>query len=68
MSYREIFTDDDTEIMLKALHLYKNRCMCYYNRRIIGYGKATELEKKEDMKNKAEEIQQLIDKIVTESI
>lgn len=68
MSYPEIFTEDDTALLLKALAHYKNHCMGYYNRRIIGYGKATELEKKEEKRNEADNVQALIDKIVTESI
>jgi hypothetical protein len=56
---REVFNEYEREVIATALQHYANFCKKNADRKIIGYGKATELEKKEAWKRKQEEINQI---------
>jgi len=61
-----ISTQNKQSILIKAFEGYINKCKSIANRPLQGYGKSSELEKKKQWQERAEEAQSLLDDIVME--
>lgn len=68
MTIRELIDENELEMLLTALRQYEKKCRAIADRPIQGYGRATEVEKKEQWREKAEEADELITKISYEFI
>jgi len=61
-----IDTEDKQAILIQAFDAYINKCNGIANRPLQGYGKASEKEKKEEWKIKAENALDLLSEICEE--
>lgn len=68
MTIRELIDENELEILLTALRQYERRCMAIGKAPIQGYGKSTEIEKKAEWRNKAQQVDDLATKISYEFI
>lgn len=65
----ELFSsDNERDILITALNQYKKRAETIAYSPLKGYGTASEYQKKEDWKNRVEEIDTVLQKVINEFI
>jgi hypothetical protein len=65
--FRELFTEADIDILIEALQKFKNRCESNGTRAIQGYGRVSELEKREEWLKKAGKVDNVLKKVCEEA-
>lgn len=68
MVLQSYFTESEIELIQNALERELTKWKAVANRPYQGYGKATEVDKKQKAKDKAQELQELLSKIVEYTI
>lgn len=64
MTIHELFDEEEQLIISEALELYQKKCKTHADAPIKGFGKVSELTKKEAWRNKQNAIENLQSKIV----